>query len=691
MADDRHESSAHERRVDEAIAAYLEAERAGRAPDPADWLARHPDLADELRSFLADREHFARLARPPAGGSATLAPASSSPTVTVRYFGDYELLEEIARGGMGVVYKARQVSLNRPVALKMILAGQLASPEDVRRFRAEAEAAANLRHPNIVGIHEVGEHQGQHYFSMDYVEGRSLAELLRDGPLPADRAARYVRTVAEAIHHAHKQGTLHRDLKPSNVLIDADDRPLVTDFGLAKKIEGGAGPTAPGQILGTPSFMPPEQAAGRPLGPAADVYSLGALLYALVTGRPPFQSDNTLDTLLQVLHNEPVPPRLLNPKIPADLETVCLKCLEKEPARRYGSAQELADDLGRFLAGEPVRARPPTLPFALRAWVRQNLRPTLWTVLVGFAAGLISWAPLELWGNQHPNDWTLFLAVMPLVVCMFGQGVVASLLVRPANRAGDVAVGAASGLVFGLTLFVLVTGPAAGQECVIRATEGDIFRLAEASQGGPDPSAALVKAYPQLRDVEPFRRGRWLFGKIENDLRTGLFKALWVGLLAALFPLPISIGTALATGVIGRYAKRRAAGSSGEFPFSRAEPGCLVALILAPVFAAPLGWTLLSTGVGAFWRSFAFLAWTGGISFLASRHRALYREALWRRQGLLSAALVACWLLAVARLWPEADAALPWYVDASAYAVGLALTVRYAARGQTGTGEPGRG
>jgi hypothetical protein len=691
MADDRHEPCAHERRVDEAIAEFLEAERAGRAPDPEAWLARHPDLADELRSFLADREHFARLARPPDGGSATLAPASAPPLGTVRYFGDYELLEEVARGGMGVVYKARQVSLNRVVALKMILAGQLASPEDLRRFRAEAEAAANLRHPNIVGIHEVGEHQGQHYFSMDYVEGRSLAEVLRDGPLPAERAARYVQTVAAAIHYAHGQGTLHRDLKPSNVLIDAEDRPLVTDFGLAKKIEGGAGPTAPGQILGTPSYMPPEQAAGGPLGPAADVYSLGALLYALVTGRPPFQSDNTLDTLLQVLHNEPVPPRLLNPKIPAELETVCLKCLEKEPGRRYGSAQELADDLGRFRAGEPVRARPPTLPFALRAWVRQNLRPTLWTVLVGFAAGLISWAPLEFWGNQHPNDWTLILAVVPLTVCLFAQGVVASLLVRPANRAADVAVGAASGLVFGLTLFVLITGPMAGRECVIRATEADIFRLAEASQGGPGASAALVKAYPQLRDVPPFERGRWMFRKIEGDLRAGLVKGLWVGLLVALFPLPVSIGTALVTGVIGRYAKRRAAGGGGEFPFSRAEPGCLMALILVPFAAASLGWTLLSTGVGPFWRSFMFLAVTMGISFLASRHRALYREALWRRQRLLSAVLAVCWLLAVARLWPETDAVLPWYVDAGTYAVGLALAALYLARGRAGTGEPGGG
>jgi serine/threonine protein kinase len=682
MAADRQDDSAREERVNEAIAGFLEARRVGRAPDPEAWLAGHPDLADELRSFLADQQRFTRLAGP-ATEAVTLAPAAAAPAVTVRYFGDYELLEEIARGGMGVVYKARQVSLNRPVALKMILAGQLASAEDVRRFRTEAEAAANLRHPNIVGIHEVGEHQGQHYFSMDYVAGRSLADLLRDGPLPAERAARYVRTVAEAIHYAHKQGILHRDLKPSNVLIDGDDRPLVTDFGLAKKIEDGAGPTATGQVLGTPGYMPPEQAArgSIPVGPAADVYSLGALLYALVTGRPPFQSDNALDTLLQVVHDEPVPPRLLNPKVPAGVETVCLKCLEKDPRHRYGSAQELADDLERFLDGEPVHARSSALPFGLRVWVRQNLRPTLWTVLVGFAAGIISWVPLEFWGNEHPNDWTLFLAVPPVVLCMFFQGAVAASLVRPANRAGDVAVGAASGLVFGLTLFVLVTGPMAGRECVIRATEKDIFLLTEAAQLAPDRTALLVKAYPHLRDRTPFDRARWLFAKIENDLQAGLSRGLWAGLIAALFPLPISIGTAVVAGTVRRYAKRPSAEDGGAAAVSRADTLFVFALIVGPVAAAPLAWTLITSGAGAAWRNFAFLAWTWGICFLVTRHHARYKEALWRRHGWLSAALVVSWLLAAARMFSGVFDVFPWYVDAVVYAVTLGLLVHYLARG----------
>src|ERR1043165_578423 len=218
---------------------------------------------------------------------------------TVRYVGDYEVLEEIARGGMGVVYKARQVSLNRIVALKMILAGQLASEADVQRFYVEARTAANLKHPNIVGIHEVSQFHGQHYFSMDFVEGHSLSQLVRDHPLPPEQAARYVQTIAEAIDFAHEQGILHRDIKPSNVLIDAFDQPHVTDFGLAKSLSAGSSLTATGAVMGTPSYMPPEQARGQQdrLGPASDVYSLGALLYELVTGRPPFRAATALETL----------------------------------------------------------------------------------------------------------------------------------------------------------------------------------------------------------------------------------------------------------------------------------------------------------------------------------------------------------------------------------------------------------
>jgi serine/threonine protein kinase len=264
---------------------------------------------------------------------------------------------------MGVVYKARQVSLDRTVALKMILAGQLASDSDIERFYTEARAAANLQHSNIVAIHEVGRHEGQHYFSMDFVDGTSLAALVKTGPLPVSKAVAYLKSIAEAIDYAHRRGILHRDLKPSNILIDGFDQPRITDFGIAKRIGTkevvAAGPagrdtplslTAPGDVLGTPSYMSPEQIDGDPtqLGPASDVYSLGAVLYELLTGRPPFCAGSLRETLVKVLQAQPVPPRRLNRRVPWELEQICLKCLRKEPRERYSSAGDLAADLERL-------------------------------------------------------------------------------------------------------------------------------------------------------------------------------------------------------------------------------------------------------------------------------------------------------------------------------------------------------
>ncbi len=266
-------------------------------------------------------------ASPPEPGEAGPSPSSA------RRFGDYELLEEIARGGMGAVFRARQVSLKRFVAVKVLLAAEFANETSRERFRREAEAVASLNHPNIVSIYEVGEHEGCPYFSMELIEGRSLADLTREKPVPARRAAQWLKTIAEAVHYAHQRGVLHRDLKPSNVLVDKADVPHVTDFGLAKRIETGEALTQTGQVLGTPSYMPPEQADPKRGEAAAtsDVYSLGAVLYHALTARPPFMAETLTQTLRLVAEAEPVSLRLLNPGVPRDLETICHKERPKAP------------------------------------------------------------------------------------------------------------------------------------------------------------------------------------------------------------------------------------------------------------------------------------------------------------------------------------------------------------------------
>jgi WD40 repeat protein/serine/threonine protein kinase len=327
------------------------------------------------------REHTL-LAKPV---SEATAPAPTAP--------GYELLDELGRGGMGVVYRARHQRLNRIVALKMILAGAHASGQELLRFRAEAESVALLQHANIVQIYEVGEHDGRPFFSLEFIEGGSLAQRLDGTPQPSRWAAEMIETLARAIHFAHQRGIVHRDLKPANVLLagggwSSDSAvkslglssamstmqaplaiPKVTDFGLAKRLEGTAAHTRTGAILGTPSYIAPEQAAGRKdVGPAVDVYALGTILYEMLTGRPPFRGETAMDTMLQVMSDEPVPPCRLQPKVPIDLETICLKCLEKDPKKRYASAEALADDLRRFRANEPIQARPISLPARTLKW-----------------------------------------------------------------------------------------------------------------------------------------------------------------------------------------------------------------------------------------------------------------------------------------------------------------------------------
>ena len=420
-----------QRRLEEAMADYLMAADAGRSPEPAAFLARYPDLGTELAEFLADQAGWARLVEPlRAGPSASLAtsstatlpadeasqgastladnatapatlastsddatsaggngpgvtipaadsgePSTDRPSgTTIRYFGDYEIREVLGRGGMGVVYQARQVSLNRPVALKMLRAGVLAGDDELRRFQNEAEAVALLDHPAIVPIYEIGEDDGQKYFSMKLFRGGSLAERLetyRDDP---KAAASLLVEVAEAVFHAHTRGILHRDLKPANILIDAEGHGQITDFGLAKRVEADAEMTASGAILGTPAYMAPEQATGRrgAITTATDVYGLGSVLYALLTGKAPFAGDSVIDILTMVKEQPPVPPRKLNARVPRDLEVICLKCLEKDPRRRYLTAQAVAEDLRASLENRPILARPAGLLERSVKWARRR-------------------------------------------------------------------------------------------------------------------------------------------------------------------------------------------------------------------------------------------------------------------------------------------------------------------------------
>jgi WD40 repeat protein/tetratricopeptide (TPR) repeat protein len=346
-----------------------------------------PEVDRRLTALRAVYRALDTASNPPEDAEpATVGPGQTQdpiPDTFIPRVPGFEVLGELGRGGMGVVYKARQTRLGRLVALKMIRAGLYAGSDDIARFRAEAEAVARLQHPNIVQIHEVGEAAGRPFFSLEYVEGGSLADRLDGTPWSGKQAAELVEKLARAVAHAHQRGILHRDLKPANVLLTPENRPKVTDFGLAKRLAAEPGAPAPGlahagltqtgAIVGTPSYMPPEQAAGtRSLTTAVDVYALGAILYELLTGRPPFRGATPVDTVLQVLSEEPVSPRRLQPKVARDLDTICLKCLEKTPENRYRSAMDLADDLGRFLAGQPIQARPIGKVERCWRWCRRN-------------------------------------------------------------------------------------------------------------------------------------------------------------------------------------------------------------------------------------------------------------------------------------------------------------------------------
>jgi eukaryotic-like serine/threonine-protein kinase len=457
------DESAHSEDSLRLLDAYLAQLQAGERPDREAIVREHPELASALDCLDA-----LEILAPPAGEFP--AEVAELP----RDFGPYELIREIGRGGMGVVYEARQRDLDRSVAVKMILAGHLASPDLVRRFQAEAKAAARLRHSNIVHIHDVGQLHGQDFFAMEYIDGQSLAQRIAQGPVDVPTTVRWVATVARAVEHLHQQGIVHRDLKPSNILLDGDDQPYVTDFGLAKIFVAGSDMTATGVIAGTPSYMAPEQASGRrvEIGPATDVYSLGAILYELLTGVPPFRAETPLDTLMEVLGSDPPMPRQLNSHIPRGLELICLKCLAKDPQQRYSSAAALADDLDRFARGEPLMVRPPTPVQRFWSWTRRQ--PALASRLGALSLFYVIETVRYYWtgsadtGFHQGASLVVALWMAASIVCQqllgsrrwsvpacFVWGTLDSLALFAVLRLGN---GAASSLVVGYPLIIVASG-----------------------------------------------------------------------------------------------------------------------------------------------------------------------------------------------------------------------------------------
>ena len=571
---------------------YLEAVERGENPAADEWIARHPEFSQPLREFFASREQLDYLVgqtreqalfQPTLMGGGSQTDEATPLRQSLKYFGDYELVNEIARGGMGVIYRARQVSLNRPVAVKMILSGELASPDDVARFRTEAEAAANLDHPVIVPIYEIGECDGQHYFSMKLIEGESLSQrLAREAGPPQSREqmrerVKLVAAACRGIHYAHQRGIIHRDLKPANVLIDSSGKPHVTDFGLARQTAGDSQLTRTGAIVGTPSYMAPEQALGdgKRATTAVDIYGLGAILYACLTGRPPLEGATPVETILKVQREQPASPSKLAPGLDGELDVICLKCLEKDPEARYRSAGELADDLDRWLEGEPIHAAPPNPARLLWRWLAANFRAAACVLLVGIFVGLIVCEPVVnmlahnlggyavIYRGSFPREtapwvlrvmevyprWVSVIVLPILLLSYFGMGWLTDRLVKPADLAGALLSGLGVGSVAATTAFLVAIGWQTINQVAVWPSQADLELLVAEISGDTTFSDGqkIATRYPGDIHDQPVDT-RYVMKKALADLQARLPLALWYGFLLSggLLLLPATLQTVAA-------------------------------------------------------------------------------------------------------------------------------------------------
>ncbi|MFK8113651.1 MAG: serine/threonine-protein kinase, partial [Rubripirellula sp.] len=568
-------------RVDSVCDAFEDAwKKSESEPDIGKFLA---DLAPEMRLsiatelFLLDRHYRERRGIPlaqeeyvkkyeayrPAIDRVFSIEAKSEETIVtsdtgarpvipgqrLRYFGDYELLGEIARGGMGVVYRAKQVSLNRIIALKMILSGQLAGEDQIRRFQIEAESAANLDHPGIVPIYDIGKHEDQHYFSMKLIEGCSLNEHAASMKEHHD-IVRLVAKIADAVHHAHQRGILHRDLKPSNILIDTNEQPVVTDFGLARQTESTQDLTQTGAVVGTPGFMSPEQAAGDQVTTATDIYSLGAILYSLLCGQPPHAKGKVMDTLLAVINDPPTKPSQLAPEIPRDLELICLKCLAKKPNDRYASAAEFASELRAFADGRPLQVRAPSVIELTRMWLASNYGSIVWVPIIALICGVLF--GVSLWAATTANRYVPTMDVyeriapserpwlvrdyMPVrkfswLICFLSVtmiGWATASWVRTKNGTADVGAGLSVGLLAGLIALIVSFGPIV-QIMQTQTASSDLGILSVMARGDAEQTREdLMESYPALADQSHENAASMLLTKHQAELEIGLMQGSWL-------------------------------------------------------------------------------------------------------------------------------------------------------------------